>query len=100
MPKRFAKTSAQVAAELIEFCDGNSDVTTQDLKLFCAAKDYSLPTINNRLAGYKVGRGKFNLPVAEAVEQLEHLKQDVVFSPMTLCLRKMTYMCHLVTTRT
>ena len=77
--KRFNKTTSEIAAELLEYYDGARNVTTAGLRVFCEEKGYSLPTINNRLADYKVGRGKFSLPVAQKVEELEHtLKQDVV----------------------
>ena len=68
---RLTVTTETLIEGIITFNDGEANVTTADVKAFCAASGYSFPTINNRLRQYKTGRGKFNLKAAEVVEELE-----------------------------
>ncbi len=78
MSTRLNITNANLIDEVVAFI-GSTEVTTQGLKDFCEAAGYKFSTINNRFKNYRTGRGKFSLPTAEIVEQLEHtLTQDVV----------------------
>jgi MoxR-like ATPase len=70
MPRLTISTETIVEA-LIAFNDGETNMTTADVRAFCASRGYNLATINNRLNDYKTGRGKFNLKAAEVVEELE-----------------------------
>ena len=71
-------TTEQLIEEVVAF-QGSAEVTTQNLKDFCECNNYVFTTINNRFKNYRTGRGKFSLPTAEIVEQLEHtLAQDIV----------------------
>jgi MoxR-like ATPase len=52
------------------------EVSTKQLKLWAMANDVSPSGVLNRMAVYKSGHGKFNLAVAERVDQLEHTYQS------------------------
>ena len=58
---------------ILEYFDGCSTITTDGLRQYCSDVGYNFTTINARLtkAGYKAGRGKFNLTKAEQVAELE-----------------------------
>ena len=44
-------------------------VTSADIKAWCAMNDSNYQTISNKLADYKVGRGKWNLTIQEKLEK-------------------------------
>lgn len=44
-------------------------ITTADVRAFCAQNDISYPTVTRNLEQYKVKRGKWDLTVAEKLEQ-------------------------------
>ena len=46
-----------------------NNVTTADLRAYCAMNGVSYPTVTKKLEEYKDGRGKWNLTVAEKLEQ-------------------------------
>ena len=46
-----------------------NNVTTADLRAYCAMNGVSYPTVTKKLEDYKDGRGKWNLTVAEKLEQ-------------------------------
>ena len=49
-----------------------SEVTSGDIRGWCAMNEYNYQTITNKLSNYKVGRGKWNLQVTkETIEDLE-----------------------------
>lgn len=58
---------------ILEYFDGCTTITTDGLRQYCSDAGYTFSTINARLtkAGYKAGRGKFNLTKAEQVAELE-----------------------------
>ena len=68
---RLAISTETLIEGIITFNDGEANVTTADIRAFCAASGYNFGTINNRLNSFKTGRGKFNLKAAEVVEELE-----------------------------
>jgi len=70
MPRLTISTETLIEG-LVTFNDGETTVTTADVKAFCAASGYSFPTINNRLRDYKTGRGKYNLEAAVAAPSAE-----------------------------
>ena len=48
------------------------EITSGDIKGYCAMNGYNYQTITNKLTDYKVGRGKWNLEVTkETVQELE-----------------------------
>ncbi len=60
-----------IVQKITEFNDGATELTTDDIRQWCKQEAYVFTTINNRLKEFKVGRGKFNLSAATAVQQLE-----------------------------
>jgi len=55
-------------------------ITSADIKAWCAMNGANYQTVSNKLSDYKVGRGKWNLTIQEAREQLE----EVVKAPAAL----------------
>jgi hypothetical protein len=49
---------------------GNT-ISAADVRAYCASTGVSYPTVTNKLDNYKTGRGKWNLTVREARQQLE-----------------------------
>ena len=62
-------TTEQMIAELRKLY--GSEVAGADIRAFCIQKGIAYPTATRRLEDYKVGRGKWNLELTEAKEQLE-----------------------------
>ena len=63
--------SKQSIIECLRESYGES-VTSAEIKAFCQMNDFNYQTITNKLADYKVGRGKWNLEVTkETVQELE-----------------------------
>ena len=69
MPRKAAMTTEQMIAELRKLY--GSEVAGADIRAFCIQKGIAYPTATRRLEDYKVGRGKWNLELTEAKEQLE-----------------------------
>ena len=69
MPRKAAMTTEQMISELRNLY--GSEVAGADIRAFCAQKGLSYPTITRRLEQYKIGRGKWNLELSQAKEQLE-----------------------------
>jgi hypothetical protein len=46
-----------------------NNVTTADLRAYCAMNSVSMPTVTKKLEDYKTGRGKWDLTVQEKLEQ-------------------------------
>ena len=68
---RLAITTEQLVADIVEYFEGCTDVTTAGLRSFADHSGITFSTINNRLKNYRSGRGRFNLDVATAAQQLE-----------------------------
>ena len=64
---RLAMTTDQIVEKLKETYGEN--VTTAELKAFCAMNDCGYPTLTRRLEEYKSGRGRWNLTLNEKLEQ-------------------------------
>ena len=48
------------------------EITSGDIKGYCAMNSYNYQTVTNKLSDYKTGRGKWNLEVTkETVQELE-----------------------------
>jgi len=64
-------TDEQIISSLKE--NFGTELTTADIKGFCAAKNLSYPTVTRRLEQFKINRGRWNLEVtSETVENLEN----------------------------
>ena len=68
---KLAITTEQIVESLLSYNDNETELTTADVRMWCEVHDYNYQTINNRLSGYKSGRGKFDLSRAQAVQVLE-----------------------------
>ena len=64
-------TDEQIISSLKE--NFGTELTTADIKGFCAAKNLSYPTVTRHLEQFKINRGRWNLEVtSETVENLEN----------------------------
>jgi len=55
-----------------------NNVTTADLRAYCAMNGVSYPTVTKKLEDYKDGRGKWDLTVREQMEQTYQSSPDVL----------------------
>ena len=70
MPRKSAVNDAQLIESIKELY--GSEITTGDLRGFCASRSLNYQTVTRRLEDYKTGRGRWNLEVTqERVEQIE-----------------------------
>jgi hypothetical protein len=61
-----------------------SEITSGDLKGFCASRSLNYQTVSRRLEGYKTARGRWNLEVTqERVEEIERSFQAPAVLPST-----------------
>jgi AAA domain (dynein-related subfamily)/CbbQ/NirQ/NorQ C-terminal len=59
-----------------------SDITSGDVKAYCAMNNLSYPTVTRRLENFKTARGRWNLEVTqERVEEIERSFQNVAVLP-------------------
>lgn len=56
-------------------------ITSADVRGYCASNGVSYPTVTKYLDSYKSGRGKWNLTVQEARQQLETAASAPAFIP-------------------
>ena len=79
----FRKTAVN-DAQLIEAIKElyGTEITSGDLKGFCAFRSLNYQTVSNKLSQYKTSRGKWNLEVTqERVEEIERSFQNVAVLP-------------------
>jgi hypothetical protein len=70
MPRKSAVNDAQLIESIKELY--GSEITSGDLKGFCASRGLNIQTVTRRLENYKTGRGRWNLEVTqERVEEIE-----------------------------
>jgi hypothetical protein len=70
MPRKSAVNDAQLIESLKELY--GSEITTGDLRGFCASRGLNYQTVTRRLENFKTARGRWNLEVTqERVEQIE-----------------------------
>jgi hypothetical protein len=65
MPRKSAVNDAQLIESIKELY--GSEVTTGDLRGFCASRGLNYQTVTRRLEDYKTGRGRWNLEVTPTV---------------------------------
>ena len=65
MPRKSAVNDAQLIESLKELY--GSEITTGDLRGFCASRGLNYQTVTRRLEDYKTGRGRWNLEVTPTV---------------------------------
>ena len=70
MPRKTSVTDAQLIESLKNLY--GTEITSGDLRGFCAYRNLNYQTISNKLAQYKTDRGRWNLEVTqERVEEIE-----------------------------
>ena len=70
MPFETKMTSEQAIEKLRNLY--GSEITTADIKAFCAMNDITYQTVTKKLSNFKVAKGKWNLEVTSAaVENIE-----------------------------
>jgi hypothetical protein len=70
MPRKFIMTDDQIFADLQQTYGNN--ITSADIRAYCAMNDVSYPTVTRRLEDFKVGHGKWNLEVTqERIQEIE-----------------------------
>jgi hypothetical protein len=65
MPRKSAVNDAQLIESIKELY--GSEITSGDLKGFCASRGLNVQTVTRRLEDYKTGRGRWNLEVTPSV---------------------------------
>jgi MoxR-like ATPase len=74
MPRKISVTDDQLIASIQELY--GPEVTSGDLKGFCASRSLNYQTVTRRLEKFKTSRGRWNLEVTqEKVEQIERTYQ-------------------------
>ena len=80
MSRKTAVNDAQVIEAIKELY--GTEITSGDLKGFCASRSLNYQTVSNKLSQYKTSRGKWNLEVTqERVEEIERSFQNVAVLP-------------------
>jgi hypothetical protein len=80
MPRKIALTDDQLIDSLKNLY--GPEITSGDLKGFCAYRSLNYQTISRRLENYKTGRGRWNLEVTqELVEEIERTFNSVAVLP-------------------
>ena len=74
MPRKISVTDDQLISELKTLY--GTEISSGDVKGFCASKDLSYPTVTRRLEPYKTNRGRWNLEITqEHVDEIERTFQ-------------------------
>jgi len=80
MPRKTAVNDAQLIESIKELY--GTEITSGDLRGFCASRSLNYQTVSNKLSQYKTSRGKWNLEVTqERVEEIERSFQNVAVLP-------------------
>ncbi len=80
MPRKTAVNDAQLIESIKELY--GTEITSGDLKGFCASRSLNYQTVSNKLSQYKTSRGKWNLEVTqERVEEIERSFHNVAVLP-------------------
>ena len=69
MPRKISMTTEQIITELRS--SYRAEITTAEVRAFCAQKGLNYQTITRRIEEFKTGRGKWNLDIGAVKEQLE-----------------------------
>jgi len=83
IPMRFQMTARVNSDSLINSLRDlyGETITSADVRGYCASNGVSYPTVTKYLDSYKSGRGKWNLTVQEARQQLETAASAPAFIP-------------------
>ena len=81
MPRKTAVNDAQVIEAIKELY--GTEITSGDLKGFCASRSLNYQTVSNKLSQYKTSRGKWNLEVTPTVvNKMEQAYQSPAVLPV------------------
>lgn len=79
MPK--IKMNEEKMIEELKTTFGN-ELTSADIRGYCASRSFSYPTVTKRLESFKVGRGKWNLEVTkESINEIEENFKSISVIP-------------------
>jgi hypothetical protein len=80
MPRKTSVNDEQLFASIQELY--GPEITSGDLKGFCASRDLNYQTVSRRLESFKVSRGRWNLEVTkEKVEEIERSYNNIAVLP-------------------
>ena len=80
MPRKSSVNDQQLIESIQELY--GSEITSGDLKGFCASRGLNYQTVSNKLSHHKIGRGKWNLEITQdKVEEIERSFQSVAVLP-------------------
>jgi hypothetical protein len=80
MPRKSSVNDQQLIESIKELY--GSEITSGDLKGFCASRGLNYQTVSNKLSHHKIGRGKWNLEITQdKVEEIERSFQSVAVLP-------------------
>jgi hypothetical protein len=80
MSRKTAVNDAQLIEAIKELY--GTEITSGDLKGFCASRSLNYQTVSNKLSQYKTSRGKWNLEVTqEKVEEIERSYSNIAVLP-------------------
>jgi hypothetical protein len=80
MPRKSSVNDQQLIGSIQELY--GPEITSGDLKGFCASRGLNYQTVSNKLSHYKIGRGKWNLEITQdKVEKIERSFQSVAVLP-------------------
>ena len=79
MPRSISMTTEQIISELRSTY--RAEITSIEVRSFCAQKGLNYQTITRRLEDYKTGRGKWNLDIGAVKEQLEEAVKAPAATP-------------------
>jgi len=82
MPFEIKMTSEQAIEKLKNLY--GTEITTADIKAFCAMNDITYQTVTKKLSSFKVSKGKWNLEVTQKdVDQIERTFQSPAVLPVS-----------------
>jgi hypothetical protein len=80
MPRKSSVNDQQLIESIQELY--GPEITSGDLKGFCASRGLNYQTVSNKLSHHKIGRGKWNLEITQdKVEEIERSFQSVAVLP-------------------
>ena len=80
MPRKSSVNDQQLIESIQELY--GPEITSGDLKGFCASRGLNYQTVSNKLSHHKIGRGKWNLEITQdKVEEIERSFQSVSVLP-------------------
>ena len=80
MPRKSSVNDQQLIESIQELY--GPEITSGDLKGFCASRGLNYQTVSNKLSSHKIGRGRWNFEITQdKVEEIERSFQSVAILP-------------------